>query len=91
MNINPQAIEAAVKATGEVFTGMGETLRADFARITLKAALPHIEADIRAQIADDIKTANFRDWKSGSRPATERNGYDAGMVDAARIAEGTNQ
>lgn len=55
----------------------------EIASNALTAALPHIEAELRTQIADDI-----RELLTRGTPKTPRN---RAVEHAARIAEGTNQ
>src|SRR5699024_12402160 len=89
MNIPEAAIEAA--AEGIYDAAFGQELPEapiDLATAALEAALPHLEAALRKQIAADIERRK-RDLAEGYADMAKAM-LEAGMEEAARIAEKGN-
>lgn len=102
--MNAKAIEAAKQRVGNLYLdgdrkvpeglldargalGLAHIVANDIAEVfvpqALEAARPHIEADLRGKIAAEIRASKA--------PITQITNimYNAGIEDAARIAEGT--
>ena len=95
MKITPQAIEAAAKgsyewaydgAAWERATSLAHDAFRNSATAALEAALPHLEAALRKQIANELRDAQGRAPGLLAHDA-KRAGYISGMAHAARIAE----
>lgn len=83
-----EAIEAATDAVASRFTVLNADRRS-VARIALAAAVPVIEKQLRARLADEIEAHAPADRGDSERAPDYRGGVRSGYLDAADIVRRT--